>query len=208
MSQGELIEGIAQDAAAEAGRILAEAEKSAAERRQAAVRQAEGILTEARRKAVEQAENLKRQLASAAKMEVKRIGLRVREQAIRQVLAEARARLEQLQAAPEYAGILAGWIAEAAVGLGLPEAAVNASAAELAAIGGPLLEEAERRVRESTGRTVRLARATGDPLPGQGVVLLGREGRLAYNNQVATRLLRRQTEIRKLIYDTLWKNES
>jgi vacuolar-type H+-ATPase subunit E/Vma4 len=55
---------------------------------------------------------------------------------------------------------------------------------------------------------VRLARATGDPLPGQGVVLLGREGRLAYNNQVATRLLRRQTEIRKLIYDTLWKNES
>lgn len=206
MSQGGLIEGIAQDAEAEAGRILAEAEKSAAERQQAAAQQAEGILEEAARKAAEQAEGLKRQIASAEKMEVKRIGLRVREEAIRQVLERTRARLEGLLGTPEYAEVLTAWIAEAAVGLGLPEATVHASAAEMPAVDQRLLAEAQARVLESTGRGVRLTR--GEPLPGQGVVLVGREGRLAYNNQVSTRLLRLQTQIRKAIYEALWKSES
>jgi vacuolar-type H+-ATPase subunit E/Vma4 len=104
--------------------------------------------------------------------------------------------------------VLLGWIVEAAIGLGLPEATVNASAPELPLLEEGLLAEAERRVRELTGREVRLGRAEGDPLAGQGVVLLGRGGRLAYNNQVSTRLLRRQSEIRKMIYDGLWTKES
>ncbi len=76
---------------------------------------------------------MKRQAASSAKMQTKRIALRVREQAARQVLEQARLRLAQM---------------------------------------------------------------------------VGRGGRLAYNNQVSTRLLRRQTEIRKMIYDGLWTKES
>jgi vacuolar-type H+-ATPase subunit E/Vma4 len=208
MSQGGLIEGIAQDAQAEAQRLVEEAEKAAAERRQAAERQAAEILGEARRKAAEQAAGVKRQAASAAKMQTKRIALRVREQAARQVLEQARLRLAQMIGTPEYREVLLGWIVEAAIGLGLPEATVNASSPELPLLEGGLLEEAQRRVRELTGREVRLTRADGDPLAGQGVVLVGRGGRLAYNNQVSTRLLRRQTEIRKMIYDGLWTKES
>ena len=208
MSQGGLIEGIAQDAEAEGRRLVQEAEKAGAERREATGRQAEGILEEARRKAAEQAESLRRQAASTAKMQAKRIGLRVREQAARQVLERARARLEELAGAPEYREILLGWIVEAAVGLGLTEATVNASARELPLLDERLLAEAQRRVRELAGRTVSLAKAEGEPLAGQGVVLVGRGGRLAYNNQVSTRLLRRQTEVRKMIYDGLWTKES
>jgi vacuolar-type H+-ATPase subunit E/Vma4 len=203
MSQGGLIEGIAQDVQAEARRLVQEAEKAVSERRQASARQAAEILEEARRKSAEQAAGLKRQAASTAKMEAKRITLRVREQAARQVLEEARARLEQMIGKPEYRQVLLSWIVEAAIGLGLPEAKVNASAPELPLLEEGLLEEAQRRVQELTGRTVRLARAEGEPLAGQGVVLVGRGGRLAYNNQVSTRLLRRQTEIRKMIYDGL-----
>jgi vacuolar-type H+-ATPase subunit E/Vma4 len=208
VSQGGLIEGIAQDAEAEGRRLVQEAEKAGAERREATGRQAEGILEEARRKAAEQAESLRRQAASTAKMQAKRIGLRVREQAARQVLERARARLEELAGAPEYREILLGWIVEAAVGLGLTEATVNASARELPLLDERLLAEAQRRVRELAGRTVSLAKAEGEPLAGQGVVLVGRAGRLAYNNQVSTRLLRRQTEVRKMIYDGLWTKES
>lgn len=208
MSQGGLIEGIAQDAEAEGRRLVQEAEKAGAERREATGRQAEGILEEARRKAAEQAESLRRQAASTAKMQAKRIGLRVREQAARQVLERARARLEELAGTPEYRETLLGWIVEAAVGLGLPEATVNASARELPLLDERLLAEAQRRVRELTGRTVSLTKAEGEPLAGQGVVLVGRGGRLAYNNQVSTRLLRRQTEVRKMIYDGLWTKES
>lgn len=208
MSQGGLIEGIAQDAEAEGRRLVQEAEKAGAERREATGRQAEGILEEARRKAAEQAESLRRQAASTAKMQAKRIGLRVREQAARQVLERARARLQELAGAPEYREILLGWIVEAAVGLGLTEATVNASARELPLLDERLLAEAQRRVRELAGRTVSLTKAEGEPLAGQGVVLVGRGGRLAYNNQVSTRLLRRQTEVRKMIYDGLWTKES
>ena len=208
MSQGGLIEGIAQDAEAEGRRLVQEAEKAGAERREATGRQAEGILEEARRKAAEQAESLRRQAASTAKMQAKRIGLRVREQAAQQVLERARARLEELAGTPEYRETLLGWIVEAAVGLGLPEATVNASARELPLLDERLLAEAQRRVRELTGRTVSLTKAEGEPLAGQGVVLVGRGGRLAYNNQVSTRLLRRQTEVRKMIYDGLWTKES
>ena len=97
---------------------------------------------------------------------------------------------------------------EAAIGLGQPEAAVNASSAELPLLDQGLLAEAERRVQALGGRAVRLSRLEGEPLAGQGVVLVGRGGRLTYNNQVSTRLLRRQTEIRKMIYDGLWTKES
>jgi vacuolar-type H+-ATPase subunit E/Vma4 len=208
MSQGGLIEGIAQDAQAEARRLVEEAEKAAAERRAASARQAGEILEEARRKAGEQAAALKRQAASTAKMETKRIALRVREQAARQVLEQARAKLEAMVGSPEYREVLLGWIVEAAIGLGQPEAAVNASAAELPLLDQGLLAEAERRVQALGGRAVRLSRLEGGPLAGQGVVLVGRGGRLTYNNQVSTRLLRRQTEIRKMIYDGLWTKES
>jgi vacuolar-type H+-ATPase subunit E/Vma4 len=208
VSQGGLIEGIAQDAAAEARRLVEEAEKAAGERREATARQAQDILEEARRKSAEQAQNVRRQAASTAKMEAKRIGLRVREQAARQVLEQARERLAGLIGTPEYREVLLGWIVEAAVGLGQAEAAVNASARELPQLDSRLLAEAQRRVQELTGREVRLSRAEGEPLAGQGVVLVARGGRLAFNNQVATRLLRRQTEIRKMIYDSLWTKES
>ena len=208
MSQGELIAGIAQDAEADARRVLEEASKAAQERREGTEKQASAILDEARRKAEEQAKNISRQIASTAKMEVKRIGLRVREQATRLGIEQVRSRLAQMIGSPEYREALIGWLVEAAIGLSLPEAAVNACPAELALIDERLLSEVQERVLELTGRKVRLFKSDADPLVGQGVVLIGREGRLAFNNQISTRLLRRQTEIRKIIYETLWKKES
>lgn len=203
----QLISGIAQDVDAEAQRILAEARRAAEERGASAQRQMAAILEEARRKAVEQAEALRKQVVSGTRMETKRIALRVREQAIRLVLEQVRARVEALIGAPEYREVLIGWIVEAAVGLNLPEAGVNASAREVPLLDEGLLAEAERKVLELTGRTVRLSKAQSPLLVAQGVVLTAKDGRLAFNNQVSTRLLRYQTEIRKAIYNELWKNE-
>ena len=41
----------------------------------------------------------------------------------------------------------------------------------------------------------------------QGVVLTANNGRVAYNNQVKTRLLRRQQDIQRLIHDRLFAEE-
>jgi vacuolar-type H+-ATPase subunit E/Vma4 len=209
MSDSEpLLSGIARDAEAEAWRVVEEARQASSERKAAAESQIAGILEEARRKAGEQGESLRRQIASSAKMEAKRIGLKERERAIHLVLEQARERLELLLDSPEYREVLIGWIVEAAIGLGLPEAKVNASVRELRLIDETFLAEAETRIFELTGRKVHLIKADGQPLLAQGVVLVGRDGRLQFNNQVTTRLLRLQTKIRKIIYDTLWKSES
>ena len=127
----------------------------------------------------------------------------MRDRIVSEAQAAVRARLAAMVGTGEYRRMLAGWIAEAAIGLGEAEAEVNASAAERAVIDAALLAEAERDALESAGRKVRLTLSGGPPLLGQGVVLTSTNGRVAYNNQVATRLLREQSRIRSLIQEAL-----
>jgi len=92
-------------------------------------------------------------------------------------------------------------------GGGEPQAEVNTSAAERPWVDRALLAEAEQEVARSVGREVRLALSPAQPLLGPGVVLASPNGRVAYNNQVNTRLLREQTRIRSLIHGALFASE-
>jgi vacuolar-type H+-ATPase subunit E/Vma4 len=204
----DLIGGIAQDAAREAERILGEAERAAEDRKQAAEDQAQAVLQQGEAKAEEQAGRIRAQAASSLRMERRRKQLKLQEQAVQEVLKRVRERLAERLGNPEYREVLLAWIVEAAIGLGAAEATVNASAAERKQIDKRLLQDAQNRVNELSGRKVSLKQADEDPLIPQGVVLKAADGRVEFNNQVATRLLRRQSEIRKTIQDVLWKNES
>lgn len=208
MREDDLISGIVQDAGREAERVLAEAKKAAEERIKAAEDQARVVIQQAESKAEEQAARIRTQSASSARMERRRISLKLREQAAQEVLSRVRQRLAQMVGAPEYRDVLLAWIVEGAIGLGAAEATVNASARERSQIDKKMLQEAEIKVKELTGKKITLAVASGDPLVPQGVVVKAADGRVEFNNQVATRLLRRQSELRKQIQDVLWKNES
>lgn len=200
----EIIRGIEADVRREAEKIASDAERAAEARRQAARTQAASIIEEARVKARQQAEAIRRSVASATAVEIRRIGLRVREESILRILDQARRELRERIARPGYRDVLLGWIVEAAIGLGADEAEVNASREEIALIDDALLRKAEARVAELTGRTVRLSRSASPPLAPQGVLLSAPGGRIAYNNQVPTRLLRNQSEIRRLIHEELF----
>jgi len=208
VEHSDLIAGIAQDAAKEAEQVLAEAKKAAEERIKAARDQAAATLQQAESKAEEQAERTRSQTASSLRMERRRISLKQREQAVQEVLTRVRRLLSEMVGSPQYREVLLAWIVEGAIGLGAAEAAVNASAAERNQIDKKMLQAAEAKVKELTGKNVTLAAASGDPLIPQGVVVKAVDGRVEFNNQVATRLLRLQSEIRKQIQDVLWKNES
>lgn len=208
MREDDLISGIVQDAGREAERVLAEAKKAAEERIKAAEDQARVVIQQAESKAEEQAARIRTQSASSTRMERRRISLKLREQAAQEVLSRVRQRLAQMVGAPEYRDVLLAWIVEGAIGLGAAEATVNASARERSQIDKKMLQEAEIKVKELTGKKITLAVASGDPLVPQGVVVKAADGRVEFNNQVATRLLRRQSELRKQIQDVLWKNES
>jgi vacuolar-type H+-ATPase subunit E/Vma4 len=206
--QSDLIAGIAQDAAAEADKILAEAGKAAEDRIRTAAEQAKAVIQQAESKAEEQAGRIRAQSASSLRMERRRISLKLREQAVQEVISRVRRQLVGMIGTPEYREVLLAWIVEGAIGLGVAQAAVNASAPERKQIDKKLIQDAESKVTELTGRKVSLTLADGDPLIPQGVVLKAADGRVEFNNQVATRLLRQQSEIRKTIQDILWKNES
>ena len=204
----ELIDGITEDVAREVERVLGEAEKSAADRRASAEDQARAVIQQAESRAEEQAERIRTQSSSSLRMERRRKQLRLQEQAVQEVLKRVRQRLAEMVGTREYREVLLNWIVEAAIGLGVTQATVNASAAELKQIDERLLQEAQDKIGVLSGKKVSLESAVEDPLIPQGIILRAADGRVEFNNQVATRVLRRQSEIRKAIQDTIWQNES
>ena len=206
--EDDLIGGIVQDASKEAERVLAEAKKAAAERIKAAQDQGRAVIQQAESKAEEQAARIRTQSASSMRMERRRISLKLREQAVQEALTRVRQRLVDMIGSPEYRDVLLAWIVEGAIGLGAAEATVNAPTRERSQIDKKMLQAAETKVKELTGKKVTLTVASGDPLVPQGVVVKAAGGRVEFNNQVATRMQRLQSEIRKQIQDILWKNES
>ena len=157
------------------------------------------ILSEARAKAETQVRAIHEHNRTALRLEGKRMTLKVREELLRRVIERARERLAALSEGSGYRRVLLDWVVEAAIGLNVPEAVVNASALERGLLDQALLREAEAEVKQLTGRNLSLRLAAGDPLVGQGVVLKSADGRVEFNNQVSTRLLRYQSEIRKAV---------
>jgi vacuolar-type H+-ATPase subunit E/Vma4 len=199
-----LVDGILADADAEAARITAEAQAYAAASIARAEEQARTILRESAAKADAQVAAIKADAEAKIAIERRKRVLRMQENMARDVVERAARKLSAMVGTPDYRNILRGWIAEAAVGLSAAAASVNASMDELGLIDDTLLRAAEADVLAATGKATSLRLLKGDPSIGQGVYLLADGGKLAYDNRVATRLERRRTEIRKLIYKALF----
>ena len=202
----DLLNGIAKDAVLEADKILAAAERMAKERRASAEHQAGAIMKDAKEKALEQIAAIKRSASSRISVRTHRISLKGRDRIIRTILKAASEKLAGLIDRPEYRQVLIGWIVEAAIGLNTAEAEVNASLREIKLLKDAVLAEAEAEIEKLTGRKVTLTKSSNDPLLDQGVVLIAANKRLLFNNLVPTRILRCQSEIRRMINDEI--NES
>jgi len=203
-----LISGIEADAQAEEAKILEQAKQQAAEKQAYTEKKVEAILTEAREAGQKQADAIRRKAVSAVELIIKRQALRTRETLVRQILEQAQEHLRTLVGRDStYRPVLVDWIAEAGAGLDVDSARVNASAPERALIDAALLREAADRVQARNGRPVQLTLAEAAPLTGQGVVLTAEDGHMAFNNQVKTRISRKQRAIQTLIYNALFPNQ-
>lgn len=201
----EIIQGIEADAEEEARGIEREAEEYSKQRIALAKAQGEALKKEARERVESQSALIRKNSESKIVMEKRKSALKLRDRVLQETLDLARKRCRDLIDTPRYGEILLDWIVEAALGLSADKAEVNASLKELPLITEELLKKAEGEYHKLTGKKISLSKREGDPLPGQGVVLTAGDGRLAYNNQVSTRFLRHQTEIRKLIYQSLFE---
>ena len=195
----ELIKGIEKDARCEAQGIIAAAEEVAANRHTSGKLQLDSIMKEAQESAKQRVMEIKRNNGSTIVMETRRLRLKLRDRIINQVLGMVKEKLKKMTQNPEYTTVLQDLIVEAAIGLNLDRASVNASEIERDKINGQTIKRAEKELKALTGREIRLEIALAPPLPGQGIVLTSTDKRIAFNNQVTTRLLRYQSEIRKMI---------
>jgi vacuolar-type H+-ATPase subunit E/Vma4 len=199
-----LISGIEADARAEEEKIIKEAEAQAAEKRQHSEKKIESLLNDAREKAKEQAETAKNKIISAAEREVKRSFMRTQDSIVQDIMYRVEKKLSTMTGGENYISVLINWITEAAIGLGAESARINASEEERALINDHMLSEIAKEILKQTGKQTSLTLSDAKPLLSQGVVLTAADGRTAFNNQVRTRMLRKQRVIRTLTYNTLF----
>ncbi|MHC4204183.1 MAG: V-type ATP synthase subunit E [Planctomycetota bacterium] len=199
-----LISGIEADARTEEEKIIKEAEVQAAEKRKHSEKKIESLLNDAQKKAEEQAETAKKKIISAAEREVKRCSMRVRDSVVQDIMERVEKKLISMAGNEKYRLVLVNWITEAAIGLDAESAHINASENERALINDHMLSEIARSIQKQTGRQISLTLSDSKPLLSQGVVLTAADGRTAFNNQVRTRMLRKQREIQTLIYNALF----
>jgi vacuolar-type H+-ATPase subunit E/Vma4 len=202
-----LIASIEKDAQAEADTILADAQKLADEQKAYGEKQAGMILKKAQKQAAQQSEAVKKKILAGIDIEVKRKVMRAQDSLLNMVLDRVEEQLHALVRDKHYRDILLNWVVEAAIGLNTDAAVISASGDELAFINKTFLAEAEKKVKSYTGRRVALSLSTTPQNRLQGINLTAKDGRTAFNNQVRTRIARRQREIRKRIYDMLFGKE-
>jgi vacuolar-type H+-ATPase subunit E/Vma4 len=198
-----LVSGIQQDMSKEAETMLSDSKKEAERRKLYARKQAESILNDAREKAESQAEKIRIHTLAGVNLEAKRRSLRVLDALYDEVVEKARVRMKAAIEEKGYERILLDLIVEAAIGLDAPAALVNASQREREIISRKLLDQAQKVVKTFTGKNVRLMLSDDTPLLGQGIILKSEDGRIAYNNQIETRMKRMASEIRKAIHNRL-----
>jgi len=199
-----LISGIETEARIEGQEIIKEAQKQADEKRKYAEKKIESLLNEARKEAEQKAEKVKSKILSSMKLEVRRQNMRARDAVMQDIIDKVEKKLFTMISDTNYRSVLINWIAEAAIGLDAQAAQINASEKERILIDNNLLSEAKEKIHAQSGKKVELTLSGGQPLKSQGIVLTAADGRTAFNNQVKTRMLRNQRQIRNLIYNTIF----
>ena len=198
--KAELISGIENDAKQEASRILEDAKKTVSDKQLSKEMQANSIKRDTDKKIDQQVSVIEKNKLSAISVESKRIELKVREKIVTNITNKVKEKIAEKAESPSYPEILRGWILEAAIGLGEEEAVINGSQKELKIMTDSFLRETEKKYNALTGRNLSLKRTEKNPLFVQGIILLSKDNRTAFNNQVPTRLMRYQSEIMKMIY--------
>jgi vacuolar-type H+-ATPase subunit E/Vma4 len=199
-----LISGIEADAHAEEQEIIKEAENQAVEKRKYAEKKIESILEDANKEAQEQAEAIKKKISSGLKLELKRRYMRIQDSIMQEIKGRVEQKINSMTDDTSYRDVLINWITEAAIGLDAESVQINASDKERNLINDQLISAVAEKIQTKTGRKIALQLADVVPLKRQGVVATASNGHTAYNNQVKTRIQRKEREIRMLIYENLF----
>lgn len=202
-----IISGIETDALSEEQQIIEDAKKQAAEKADYNAKKVESMLKDAQAEALEQADKVKKKMLSSVQLEIQRRSLNVRNEVMMNIQKKVESKFDSMIGNENYINILENWLIEAAIGLDVQSAMINASEKEVSLISDKLISAVVDKIHQKTGKQVSLKLSDKPPLSFQGVVLTSIDGHMAYNNQVKTRMLRKEREIRMAIYDALFTDK-
>ena len=201
----QLFDGILASARSESEMILGKARQDAQAVRESYDRKIEA-LKEAELKATEKRlEHIRKMTESTIRNLKRRYAVSHDQQLRTLVISLVSQKMATLVGTEAYRSVLIGWIAEAAIGLNSPEAQVACSFRETLDV--QMMREAEDVVRRATGKQVHL-RVHDEPLSAQGIEVSTPDGKIAYNNQVSTRLLRHERDLKELMEGLACHKES
>lgn len=199
-----LLSGILKDAQKEADKIILESQATS-----------EKIIKEAEDKAMRSCQNEKALFDIKMKslalqqdsdkanfdrvMELKKL-----DSSYAKVLSLVENRWEEVIKDKSFESVLVKWIAEAAIGLNLPEAKVSFS--KKAPVTDEMLKEAEKLVLDATNFKVKL---TLDECYTSevGVVVSSLDDKISYNNLISTRSRRFKKQIKDIVQEVTCKAE-
>ena len=192
----KLFEGILQSAQTEATTILERAKQDAQAVQTSYEKKIADALEKEKKATAKRLEQIQR-LEESSIRNLRRRHSVGRSERLRQLVLESVAqKMALLQSDPAYRQIVIHWIAEAALGLDREEARVSCSFRE--SLDESMLREAEDIVRKATGKRIHL-QLHDKPLTSQGVEVSTLDGKIAFNNQVTTRLIRHDRNLKELM---------
>ncbi|WP_422481867.1 V-type ATP synthase subunit E [Pleomorphochaeta sp. DL1XJH-081] len=195
-SSDQLFDGILEGARTKAKTIIERAMQDAAAVQTSYTKKIADAIAQEEKATEKRLEQIRRHEESTIKNLQRRYTVGRSERLRTLVLDSVTKKMEALRDDPSYRQILIAWIAEAAVGLDRGEGLVSCSFRET--IDEEMLQEAREIVKTTTGKDVAL-QLSKTPLTGQGVEVSTLDGTVAYNNQVATRLLRKERDLKELM---------
>jgi vacuolar-type H+-ATPase subunit E/Vma4 len=187
---------ILTEARDEAEQIKAKAKEKADAIRKRAHEQAEAerkaILNQAR----QDAERFRSQALATAQLKVRSVQLAHREQLLDRVFKTVKEKLPDLQKRPDYDQIAAVLLREALVQLRVNKAEIKADKVTQNLLKKGALDEISRELKGQFTMA-------GELEEGIGVILDAAEGKLHYDNTLATRLNRLKSTLRASVYKVL-----
>jgi vacuolar-type H+-ATPase subunit E/Vma4 len=201
----EFLDEILLNARREADELISQAEEQANARREGALFQEASLRKSTESQLERERHRGEKQADQKIAGEIRRKELLLRDRFMKEALGLAREKLIALTETEKYEPFLADWVLEGALGLDVAEAEVNGRKRERGIMTGPWLRKQEERLEADFGRKIKLTLSDDPPLLSAGVQIRQKKGRLMYNNQIETRLLRKQSDIRKLIYQELFE---
>lgn len=208
----QIIDGILEDARAEAEKIRSEAESRVEDRRMLLSGRVQRIKDDAVAEAKKRIEEVRRCTDAEIDRAQRRNDLARRRDVIAAVEAEVRRRFlvlsrgdhgETAAGDRDYTEILKEWIVEGAIGLEGTQFIVSAASGEKTTVES-VIPDAARKATDLSGREIHLEVAEEPHGETPGVVVSSPDGRTLYDNRIDARMRRHQSEIRRIIYDMLF----